>query len=368
MFPALKARINEQLANGLPFVAYRKPNSDAVIGIFQSSTTVHKISDYSSEGFIFAPFDDIGHAVLIPLHEKIVATDYRPKVVPPSPKFQVDSTQRDFHIQLVQKGISEIKKGHFKKVVLSRRFQVEAKDSPIELLENLLSSYTSAFCYLWYHPGVGTWLGATPEILLRTVNKEFATMSLAGTKALQADNASEWGAKELEEQALVTDYIEKALNGKVANLSASGVETLRAGILLHLRTKITGQSLVGLQEIIEALHPTPAVCGLPLMAAKEFILQQENYDRQFYTGFLGELNFKRTEQRSSNRKNQENQAYKSVKRCSELFVNLRCMQLLEDKALIYVGGGITVDSVPEKEWQETVNKSSTMLKVLQNVR
>lgn len=366
MFSALKARINEQLASRLPFVAYRKPNSDAVIGIFQNTSTVHKIADFTSEGFVFAPFDDVGKSILIPVDEKIIAAGYGPEPVSPSPKFQVDLEQYDFHVQLVEKGISEIRKGCFKKVVLSRRLAVEAKNSPIELLENLLSSYASAFCYLWHHPSVGTWLGATPEILLRTVNKEFTTMSLAGTRVLQTNDVSDWGGKELEEQALVTDYIKNVLSGKVTNLKTSGLETLRAGNLLHLRTKITGRLLVGLQEVIEVLHPTPAVCGMPMNAAKDFILQHENYDRQFYTGFLGELNFKRTEQRTSDRKNQENQAYKSVKRCSELFVNLRCMQLFENKALIYVGGGITADSDPKKEWQETVNKSNTMLKVLQN--
>ena len=80
-------------------------------------------------------------------------------------------------------------------------------------------------------------------------------------------------------------------------------------------------------DIIKTLHPTPAVCGLPRNLAKDFILQNEDYHRSYYTGFLGELNFK----------NQQ----------SSLFVNLRCMEISGETASIYVGGGITKESIPE---------------------
>ena len=79
---------------------------------------------------------------------------------------------------------------------------------------------------------------------------------------------------------------------------------------------------------------------------------------------MGELNFKEEQFRSGNRRNKENQAYKTIKNTSSLYVNLRCMQIKQDKAYIYVGGGITKDSIPNKEWEETVAKSKTMLKVL----
>ncbi|HEU0124995.1 MAG TPA: chorismate-binding protein, partial [Flavobacterium sp.] len=103
-----------------------------------------------------------------------------------------------------------------------------------------------------------------------------------------------------------------------------------------------------LEEVIDTLHPTPAVCGLPKKKSKVFILENENYDRTFYTGFLGELNSTFTETNTS----------------SDLFVNLRCMQIQEDKAILYMGCGITKESIPEKEWEESVNKSMTMKRVL----
>ena len=97
------------------------------------------------------------------------------------------------------------------------------------------------------------------------------------------------------------------------------------------------------------MHPTPAVCGLPRDLAKDFILENEDYDRSFYTGFLGELNINSS---------------KLNKQKTELFVNLRCMSVDDYKARIFVGGGVTKDSIAKKEWQETVSKTQTIKKVL----
>ena len=104
-------------------------------------------------------------------------------------------------------------------------------------------------------------------------------------------------------------------------------------------------SNASIKDFVSSLHPTPAVCGLPMKAAKDFIIKNEGYNREFYTGFLGALNF-------------ENEK-------TELFVNLRCMQYVENKKLaLYVGGGITKDSNATLEWDETENKTKTMLDVL----
>lgn len=191
-------------------------------------------------------------------------------------------------------------------------------------------------------------------------------MSLAGTRIFVENQEPQWGPKELIEQEMVTDFIKKALNEKVIGLQIEEMESVRAGNLWHLRTKLSGRIKTGLQPIIAALHPTPAVCGMPKNRAKEFILSNEDYEREFYTGYLGELNFKQMQGRNTNRKNQENNAYRTVKSTTELYVNLRCMQLKGAQALVYVGGGITEASDPIKEWEETVAKSRTMLQVLNN--
>ncbi len=364
MFSDLLHRVQEQFSQNLPCVVYRKPKQKKVTGIFQQSDDLHILSDWNKSGFVFAPFDNLDNVILIPVDELLEANDFGTKEYSLPDGDYLDDTQRLEHIDLVESGIAEIAKNSFEKVVLSRKIRAVAKADTLLLFQRILATYDSAFCYLWYHPKIGLWLGATPEILVRTENNNFTTMSLAGTQPHKEGENPSWGDKELKEQRLVTDYIKQALNEKVSGLQAADLETVKAGNVLHLRTKLSGRMVADIEDVIMALHPTPAVCGLPRTATKEFILAHENYDREYYTGFLGELNFKEEIRRSTNRKNQENSVYKSIKSRSELFVNLRCMKLENEIAYIYVGGGITSESNPEKEWQETVKKSETMLRIL----
>ncbi|MUH34547.1 isochorismate synthase [Zobellia amurskyensis] len=363
-------KIESHLENKLPFVVYRKPNEQAVTAICQQDDELHYLSDYTETGFVFAPFDSSSTTVLLKLDQVLRFTDFEDEeiVKSESNREETCTKQKAFHLDLVKKGIAEINVGNFDKVVLSRRIQLNMKTPPLALFRSLLHEYKTAFCYLWYHPKVGLWLGATPEILLTMRNRKITTMSLAGTQNYNNEENPEWGNKELEEQQLVTEYIFNALEGKVSDLERTPTESVRAGSLLHLRTKISGNSKQeNLGEVIRALHPTPAVCGMPKEKTKAFILTNENYDREFYTGFLGELNFKTERNRNNRPRNTENNVYRSISKNTTLFVNLRCMQMNEDKVSIYVGGGITKDSNPEKEWVETVAKSKTMLKVIKAV-
>lgn len=368
MFSELLKALVGQYDRKLPFVAYRKPKEENVYAILQEDSTVYDVKDFTETGFVFAPFDSGQPAILLSIDSKLEA-QYLPnnisKALKEIEEVKYNSSQREFHINLVKKGIRQIQLGEFQKVVLSRKFETEFEKSPLNLFQRLLDTYENAFCYLWHHPEIGTWLGATPEILLKCENRQFTTMSLAGTKNYVKNQPPVWGNKELEEQQLVTDYISHALEKTVSNLQQGKRESIRAGNLWHLRTKLTGSiEKKDLKKTIEALHPTPAVCGLPLEATKSFILENENYSREYYTGFLGELNFKSEKDRTSSSRNQESKAYRSIKNTTTLFVNLRCMQLKESNAHIYVGGGVTQDSNPESEWQETVAKSKTISRVL----
>ena len=127
-----------------------------------------------------------------------------------------------------------------------------------------------------------------------------------------------------------------------------GPRTVKAGNLTHLKTafkvdmELTNSPMLG-STMLELLHPTSAVCGMPRELADEFIKTHEGYQRSLYAGFLGPVGFNGN---------------------SDLFVNLRCIQLDENKARLYAGAGITEYSNPEKEYQETSNKMQTMLKVL----
>lgn len=367
MFSELLKRVVEQYDKDLPFVMYRKPKEEMVRAFFQEDSQIHRANDFSESGFVFAPFDAKHAAVLLPLSHMSVAR-YAPRITAMRKSeisCEAEPSEKEFHINLVKKGISKIQHGEFKKVVLSRKIETKCEIAPTDLFQNLLDTYTNAFCYLWHHTKIGTWLGATPEILMKSENLQLTTMSLAGTNPYVENTKPQWEHKELEEQQLVTDYISEALQRTVSDLNIGERESVRAGNLWHLRTKLTGRLEIGsLAKTLRALHPTPAVCGMPMDTSKNFILANENYDREYYTGFLGELNLTSEKDRTSNSRNQENKAYRSVKNTTTLFVNLRCMKLEESMACIYVGGGVTRESDPEKEWLETVEKSKTILQAV----
>src|SRR5699024_6370065 len=98
-----------------------------------------------------------------------------------------------------------------------------------------------AFVYCWFHPQVGLWLGATPETLLKVTGKTLKTMALAGTKSAMNNPQPEWTAKEMEEQQLVTDFIDERLRDKVHQLHIGPVENIRAGNLWHLKCDLNGR-------------------------------------------------------------------------------------------------------------------------------
>ena len=373
-------KLERHFTANLPFVAYRKPvlndNSGEVKAFLQQDEQLRFTENYTESGFVFAPFDILEKAILFSENasEKLIFEQTGSEKISgnhTSQKGQISEEKMLAHIDLVKKAVSVLQAGKMEKVVLSRREEVELDDpNPLKLFKKLLKTYPTAFVYCWFHPKVGCWLGATPETLLKTEGNRFKTMALAGTQKYSGTMDVEWGEKEQQEQQLVTDSILDDLEKMKVSLSgveSSAAYTAKAGNLLHLKTDISGRisgSEVDLQKLISALHPTPAVCGLPKENAKKFILSEENYNREFYTGFLGELNLQKNVQRSRSRRNVENLAYRAVKKETDLYVNLRCMKIENDTAVLFVGGGITKDSVAEDEWQETVNKAETMKKVL----
>ncbi|MFD0862261.1 chorismate-binding protein [Sungkyunkwania multivorans] len=362
-------RIRKHLSDALPFVVYRKPDEERVVAYFQADDKINLVSNSTESGFIFAPFLQNRNAILIPFADKIECELYLPEVTASETSHpRASLASKEHHESLVQKGIDAIKNSALEKVVLSRKQSVGLNDpDPIEIYRKLLASYPSAFCYLWFHPKIGLWTGATPEVLLTVERKRFKTMALAATQKFQGSVDIDWGEKELEEQQIVTRTIVSALKKLgISSLEVSEVHTHQAGNLLHLKTDIQGLLPVAitLSQMLSELHPTPAVCGLPLAMAQDFILEHEGYDREFYTGYLGELNLKEHIQRYRSKRNVEQRAYRTPKQSSSLYVNLRCMKLEGDTAHIFVGGGITKDSTATDEWIETVNKSQTMLKVL----
>jgi isochorismate synthase len=352
-----KAR--NQFRQNLPFVIYKKPNNSNVIGLFQQNDTLFEATDFTEKGFVFASFDG-SKTFLIPENQsETISVVFQKKEISVSQKEDATTNElaKNNFKNLVANGIQAIENKQFKKVVLSRKETVDLVNFDwVAAFEKLAQLYPSTFAYCFFHPKVGIWLGATPEQLLKANDKEFKTIALAGTQKDSGSNEIIWQTKEQEEQQFVTDYIVETLNDTASEVLVSKPYSIKAGSIWHIKTDISGTLNSGssLREVIQLLHPTPAVCGLPKDKSKAFILGNENYDRTFYTGFLGELN---------------------VEDQTDLFVNLRCMEI-EDasspklsglamtKANLFMGCGITKDSIPEKEWEESCNKSATMKKVL----
>lgn len=264
------------------------------------------------------------------------------------------STKEAF-CHLVQEAITFIQSTGIKKIVTSRATETPLSPhfDPVTAFELLCRRYPHAFVSLVSIPTIGTWLGASPELLLSLSDQSLCTVALAGTQAYLPDiplSAVTWGTKEIEEQALVSDYIREFFQ-KLAlpQFSEKGPRTVSAGNVAHLQTEFEinlepGRLLHLANQVLHNLHPTSAVCGMPKHEALSFILEKESYNRAFYSGYLGPVHMHHQ---------------------SQLFVNLRCMQLKQGRAVLYVGAGITQDSLPEAEWEETILKSNTLQAILQ---
>ncbi len=336
-----KARSSRKLGN--PFVLYRKPGESVLNLLVQRGSALQTVSDFSERGFVMAPFLQSKQCVLLQPDE-IYKGEYIPAggEIPVSLK-EISVEDKETHLALVSRAIEAIESGSLKKVVVSRVLKLSTDIKPMRIFRNLLAAHPGAFCYHWYHPETGHWLGASPELFLSTGNEKLKTYSLAGTRTYTKGEKPNWENKEIEEQQIVTRYIAKTLEELSIEPFVSEVETVRAGSLWHLRSVIEGSlGQNNLKEVITALHPTPAVCGFPKDMAMQFISGNEAYDRSFYTGFLGELNLNNTGS-------------------SDLYVNLRCMSWNQGLASVFIGGGITVDSDVLAEWEETVHKSRTIL-------
>jgi isochorismate synthase len=326
------------------------PNSKDLTIVLQNNNVLYDTTSYAEESFAFAPFDYHGKALCIPLKKSVFfETEFILNTIDKNDIIINEDLQtKKNYCKQVKKAISVIKSSNASKIVLSRKKDIDLKQFDISILiKRLLNLYPNAFRYIWYHPQTGFWCGASPEVLLEMERISFATMALAGTQRVKKDAIPYWNFKELNEQKIVVDSIAASLQKVASVIRTSETYNYQAASLVHLRTDITGTLKEGkntLSMIASILHPTPAVCGTPQDYAKSYILDNEDYSREFYTGFLGPIYQKDS--------------------CSKLFVNLRCMKIDANIATLFVGGGITIDSEPESEWEETQHKLQTMLQVI----
>lgn len=376
---SLSALTQVAIRNEYGIALWRKPNSTTVSALMGTILPFQPNDlETTTNGFVFCPYDEdkSGHVIsskltahiddkltLEPLSDVKLVEQFHNQDTKNASKLKyylnedilpVYHSQDDFNKYVVA-GIEEIKSGIMEKVVPARRKSISLNPDfdLINIFEKLCTKYPNAFISVLSTPTEGTWVGVTPEVLITiNDNKSFTTVALAGTQKYDPDvplSQVAWTQKEIEEQALVSRYIINCFKKiRLREFSEIGPKTIIAGNLMHLKTTYTvdmeATNFPQLGSVmLDLLHPTSAVCGMPKEEAKVFIDKHEGDSRGFYSGYLGPVN---------------------VRNETAIFVNLRCMQLLENTAILHSGAGLTEDSIPEKEWLETEMKMNTLLSVI----
>lgn len=364
----LQNLLHRCIETGAAFVTYHLPEKhDIHISLFKPDG-IKRLKKpemmNTSKGFVFHPFEETESQpalFLVPLVSftntnipaDVASTHQVTQSHPVSARNQRPEQEiKSIHQSGVKEILRQIETGDLEKAVLSREKFVPGysiEQGP-ELFLGLTQTYPNAFVYFLHLPGMMSWMGASPEILLEKKDNHYHTISLAGTATGNSVSDVTWSNKEVHEQKLVSDFIEKTLSTfQIENLKKTGPETVQAGNLFHLRSDYEFEDLKGTVDfgrLAAMLHPTPAVCGLPRDMAKATISKVEKHDRAYYSGFLGPVD---------------------PQGKSHLFVNLRCLQFVEGGLLLYAGGGITKGSVADKEWDETTNKVNTLLSVIEKI-
>lgn len=348
------------LERGIPFYSYRLPGKKDFCFGAQLETKVELLRRIEEkkdiEGFVVVPFRESVQAPALFIRGEVVFRNFtedkdlrnvlesagkeREEVYKPG-----EETGREEYDRQVRAMISALQQDVLKKVVLARTkvLSVSAYRKAADWFEGLASKYPQAFIFLVSVPGRMTWMGATPEVFLEQLPDGLQTMALAGTRP--AFTKGEWGHKEIEEQAIVTDYIASLLK-TTGTWLPEGPFSKQAGGVEHLCTVFrSGKSLTGeeLEHLRRLLHPTPAVGGFPTKQALDLIRRTEGESRRYYAGYIGPWHKDGT---------------------FNWYVNLRSMELFPEVVRLYIGGGITALSDPQKEWEETELKARTLLDII----
>lgn len=353
----LYSTIDSMIERGSSFALWRIPGEARIHLRVQTEGEPRLLYDVKElnlrGGFIIAPF------CVSDRHPIVVIDQARAEVIPiqadgASPSFRPVEGERPFPVSdewdyrryaaCFHKFLDALTSGEQEKLVLSRQKETvrPAGVSIGEAFRRAVERYIYSYVYLCYTPATGTWMGSTPEILLAGRHGAWQTVALAGTQRLDHGRVpTEWDAKNRREQQLVADYIHAQLRSLGIGARTVGPYPARAGELSHLKTEfhfsLPDERRIG--EVLDLLHPTPAVCGLPKEKAYDFILRHEGYDRAYYSGFVGLLD---PEGETS------------------LYVNLRCVHIQPSKFTFYAGGGLLASSSLDEEWRETGDKMGTM--------
>ena len=340
------------------YAIYRLPHEDHATLIRQAEGEPRELTSLAAlngaQGFVVAPFEvKDGQPILL-----IQGRAERVKVQGGQEVQEVQGVQRVQEVQDANYSVdfanfhSQLENDVFRKIVLARSADetMEEGISPMMLFHRACAMYPRLFIALVETEKSGCWLTATPEILLEGMGQDWRTIALAGTMQLEGDQLDgegetiRWSTKNIQEQRIVATYITECLEQFTHDFREEGPRTVRAAHLVHLRSdftfRLSGHEHIG--DLLQVLHPTPAVCGIPKSETFRFITENEHTPRRYYSGFMGPLQMEET----------------------HLYVSLRCMNIDGRTCHLFAGGGLLKDSTEEQEWAETEAKMETMRRIL----
>ncbi|MBX0323348.1 isochorismate synthase [Halomicroarcula sp. F13] len=252
--------------------------------------------------------------------------------------------------------LESVQDGNLQKVVLAQALRVQLRDdlSVPDVLDRLAATYPDCYRFLLSPEDGGTFFGATPERLVSLRGRTVRTEALAGSTGRGDTPAEdEWLAAELldsekdtHEHELVADAIREQLEPFASSVRIGDRTVRRLATVQHLRTSITAELRRDehVLSLVEALHPTPAVGGLPPDEALRTIRETETFDRGWYAAPIG---------------------WVDAAGNGTFAVGIRSAVARDRLATLFAGAGIVADSDPDREWDEVQLKYRPMLDELE---
>lgn len=318
---------------------YRLPGTVDIV----NGAANHCLKQPQNNGFLIAPFTPHAPMIFIPdeiecdpgMMRKAFEENGSGTMFP----FPESSTLPDGHRAEIHEIIRMENSGILTKAVAARCLVSDKIMDINKTFDKLCRIYPDAFVFLFSTPESGTWIGATPEVLLTCCNGRLHTMALAGTR--RAGTPGTWDEKNIREQSVVTDYIKRCFRHNNLSVSTDGPYTVDAGPVEHLRTDIRCDAAdsTDILRLLDSLAPTPALCGMPRKSAAEVITRTENFQRGFFGGYCGPW------------KDNDN---------FSMYVILRCARVAPEATCLFAGSGIMPESNPDDEWKETEAKMDTI--------
>jgi anthranilate synthase component 1 len=284
------------------------------------------------------------------LHYKKISAVKLPKKIKPESNF----TKSEFKSN-VKKAKEYIKKGDIIQVVPSQRFKIDTKRQPFEIYRNLRNLNPSPYMFFLHLKDIFL-IGSSPEMLVRCEDGLIQTRPIAGTRrrGVSAEEDNKLAAELIRDKKERAEHIMLVDLGRndLGRVSRTGTVTVsefmsveKYSHVMHLVSEVRGKldRNKDIYDVLRSAFPAGTVSGSPKIRAMEIIDELENTKRGPYAGCVGYFSFSHN---------------------MDTCITIRTVLIKGSSAYIQAGGGIVADSVPEKEYQESVNKAKALIEAI----